>query len=467
MVRRIGRYEITGKLGDGGFGSVYRGYDPTVERVVAIKVLTTQGDASLVSRFRSEAMTAGSFHHKNIVTIYEFGEDNGSPFLAMEFLDGVDLQQIISNRSERESLTLLEKLEIMAEAAQGLQCAHEHGVVHRDVKPGNIMRLKDGTVKIMDFGIARLTDAAATRLTQTGFMIGTVPYMAPEQFKSGDVDALCDIWAYGVVFYELLTGVAPFRADRPAEVMYRITMEDPAMIDTLLPECPPALAANVMRLLAKDRQNRIQSLDDFLLDVEPIIASLAKREIPELLKRAERLIEEDNVDGAQPVVGRLLKLDRSSKEARRLRERLRERSRIQAIRARIDALVREADERARHRDFTAALEKLNSAMLLDPGSPTLRSRLERIREEEERVRRADEAVSKGRRSLNEGDLTGAFAHFSEALAGDPGNTQGPALLEEVKSAMREREIRAQVRAVMAEANDLILIQAYDDAIALL
>src|SRR4051794_36883451 len=123
MVRRIGRYEITGKLGDGGFGNVYRGYDPTVERVVAIKVLSTLGDASLISRFRTEAMTAGNLHHKNIVTIYEFGEDAGAPFLAMEYLDGVDLQQIIANKSERESLTLLEKLEIMSQAAQGLQCA--------------------------------------------------------------------------------------------------------------------------------------------------------------------------------------------------------------------------------------------------------------------------------------------------------------------------------------------------------
>jgi eukaryotic-like serine/threonine-protein kinase len=199
MVRRIGRYEITGKLGDGGFGSVYRGYDRTVERVVAIKVLSSEGDASLVSRFRAEAMTAGNLHHKNIVTIYEFGEDAGAPFLAMEYLDGVDLQQIIGDQSQRESLTLLEKLEIMSEAAQGLQCAHENGVIHRDVKPANIMRLKDGSVKIMDFGIARLTNAASTRLTQTGLMIGTVFYMAPEQFKSGEVDALCDIWSFGVL----------------------------------------------------------------------------------------------------------------------------------------------------------------------------------------------------------------------------------------------------------------------------
>src|ERR1700712_5196875 len=122
MVGRIGRYEITGKLGDGGFSSVYQAFDPTVERVVAVKVLSTQGDAGLINRFRSEAMTAGNLHHRNIVTIYEFGEDSGAPFLAMEYLDGVDLQQIITDKTSRESFTLLEKVEMMSEAAQGLQC---------------------------------------------------------------------------------------------------------------------------------------------------------------------------------------------------------------------------------------------------------------------------------------------------------------------------------------------------------
>ena len=151
--------------------------------------------------------------------------------------------------------------------------------------------------------------------------------------------------------------------------MYRVTMEEPPPVSSLVPERPPALAANLQRLLSKDRQNRTQSLEDFLLDTEPLIGSLAKIEIPELLKWAERLIGEDNTDAAQPVVGRILKLDRSNKEARQLREHLRERVRIQAMRPKIDALVREAEERAGSRDFKAALEKLNSALLLDPAVP--------------------------------------------------------------------------------------------------
>lgn len=467
MVRHIGRYEIRGKLGDGGFGSVYQAYDPTVQRVVAIKVLSNQPDASIVSRFHAEAKTAGRLNHKNIVTIYEFGEEAGTPFIVMQYLDGLDLQKIIADNAARQSLTLLEKLEILSEAAQGLQCAHENGVVHRDVKPANIMRLKDGSVKIMDFGIARLTSAASTRLTQTGLMIGTIHYMAPEQFKSGEVDALCDIWAYGVVAYEFLTGIHPFRADDPAAVMYRITMEEPAPLDSVLPGCPPALATDIHRLLAKNRLNRVQSLDDFLLDIEPVIEALAKTELPDLLKRAERLIEDDDLEGAHSIVARLQKLDRTNKEVRRLKDHVRERARARAMRPRIEELLNEAAERVRSRDFTAAADRLNSAIQLDPVNSSLRSRLERIKEDGNRARRVDEAIARGRRSLNEGDLTGAFAHVSEAVESEPEHAEGPALLQAVTNAMRDREARAKVRAGLEEANSLILIQSYDEAIAVL
>jgi serine/threonine protein kinase/predicted Zn-dependent protease len=467
----IGGYEITGTLGTGGFGIVYRGYDPKMRRNVAIKVLTSHGDASLISRFRSEAETAGNLHHKNIVTIYEFRGDDDPPFLAMEYLDGLDLHKVIADKANRESLTLLEKLEIMADVAQGLQCAHENGVVHRDVKPANIMRLKDGSVKIMDFGIARLVNAAAPRQTQAGMMIGSVLYMAPEQvnfteeqFKPAEADALCDIWSYGVVFYEFLTGVHPFLADDLFRVSWRIRTEEPPPVASLLLGCPPELSANLQRLLSKDRDKRIQSLDDFLLDLEPITRNLAKIEIPGLLSRAERLIESDHLDTAQSIIGRILKLDRSNEAARRLRDRLRERSRL---RPKIDALLREAEEQAAGRNFAGAIEKLNSAMNLDPGSPAVRSRVERLHSEEQRAKQADELIRRGRRALNEGDLTGAFTNFSEALETDPGHDQAPALLDEVKRAKNEREIQADVKAVMKQANDLILIQDYDDAIALL
>src|SRR4051794_13762167 len=136
MIERLGKYEIRGELGRGGFGAVYKAFDPTVGRVVAIKVLNAGGDENLVARFHSEAATAGNLQHRNIVTIYEFGEYQGTQFLVMEYLEGIDLQQVLK---QKKPMTLLEKMEVMSQAAQGLHCAHQHDIIHRDVKPANIM----------------------------------------------------------------------------------------------------------------------------------------------------------------------------------------------------------------------------------------------------------------------------------------------------------------------------------------
>jgi len=238
-MERIGRYEIRSEIGRGGFGVVYRAYDPTVGRHVAVKVLTAVHDAAMVSRFRAEATTVGNLQHKNIVNLFECGEQDGAPYLVMEYMEGSDLQQILRSGAP---LTLFEKIDIMTGVAEGLQYAHEHEVIHRDIKPANIMRLIDGTVKIMDFGIARVTRDNGQRLTQTGYMVGSVNYMSPEQFKGAQLDELCDIWAYGVVFYELITGHHPFATNDTAALMYRITLEEPIPVDTQAPECPEDIA---------------------------------------------------------------------------------------------------------------------------------------------------------------------------------------------------------------------------------
>src|SRR5271165_5598429 len=195
MIHRIGRYEVQSELGRGGFGQVFRAFDPTVGRMVAIKTLTAGGEPELLARFRNEASAAGKLRHKNIVTIFDFGEHNGSPYLVMELLDGQDLEHLIDRNAP---LTLLQKLDIMVQVAGGLDHAHKNEVVHRDVKPANVMVLPDGTVKILDFGIALVTQTSAARITPKGSLLGTFPYMAPEQFYGAASDALCDIFAYGV-----------------------------------------------------------------------------------------------------------------------------------------------------------------------------------------------------------------------------------------------------------------------------
>ena len=225
MIERIGRYEIQAEIGRGGFGRVYKAFDPMVGRVVAVKVLLPDTtDPEFLTRFKMEATTAGNLHHPNLVTIHEFGEDNGSQFLVMEYLEGEDLQKIIR---DRKPLTILERVEIMQQAAAGLYCAHENNVIHRDIKPSNIMVLRDNLVKLMDFGIARLTRNDTTRMTKAGFLVGTLNYMSPEQFRDQEVDALCDIWAFGVIYYEFITGRFPFEGTSTPAILYSITSVEP------------------------------------------------------------------------------------------------------------------------------------------------------------------------------------------------------------------------------------------------
>src|SRR5581483_1461611 len=226
-MKRIGRYELQAELGRGGFGQVFRVHDPTVGRAVAIKVLLAAEDPELLLRFRSEAAAAGKLRHRNIITIYDFGEQDKLPYLVMEYLEGDDLERIIASG---RSLSLLQKLDIMAQAAAGLHHAHQHGTVHRDIKPANLMILPDGTVKIMDFGIALLSQATAARITPQGSLIGTFPYMAPEQFYGAASDSLTDLFAYGVTCYKLLTGMHPFHAAEMGGLMFNIVNKAPAPI---------------------------------------------------------------------------------------------------------------------------------------------------------------------------------------------------------------------------------------------
>ena len=249
----IGRYEIQEELGRGGFGRVFRAYDPKVGRTVAIKILTLEGKEFL-TRFRNEAAAAGKLNHRNIVTIYDFGDWEGMPYIVMEFLEGEDLSKVISNQ---RPLTMLQKVSIMMQVAEGLHCAHSNDVIHRDVKPSNIRVLPDGTVKVLDFGIARVTrDAAATRLTHQGDLIGTLLYMSPEQVMGGEMDALSDIFAYSVTCYELLAGKHPFQGGDPRSVLFKITSQDPEPVRTHAPECPEALEEVIRHSLHRERELR-------------------------------------------------------------------------------------------------------------------------------------------------------------------------------------------------------------------
>jgi serine/threonine protein kinase len=256
---QIGKYEIIGLIGRGGMGVVYQARDNALGRLVALKVMTNDLalDAEVHIRFLREARSVAALQHPNIVVVYELSEHNGSPFIAMEFLDGKPLDQVIRNHV---SLSVPQKIDIILEVAKALQYAHDKGVIHRDVKPGNIMRLRDGSVKVVDFGIAHLADQT---ITKTGMVMGTLGYLAPEQLNGEGIDRRTDIFSLGVVLYELLSGRLPFEGSKPAEVIKKILLEAPAPLpstgDANLPELQPI----VYKALTKRKEQRYQTCSEF------------------------------------------------------------------------------------------------------------------------------------------------------------------------------------------------------------
>ena len=254
-MERIGKYEIVGELGEGAMGVVYKARDPVLNRFVAVKSLSSslKADNELRRRFVREAQAVASLNHPNIVTIHDFGEEQGRIFMAMELLEGQDLRDLISSG---EPLTLDEKLALMEQVCEGLAFAHTKGIVHRDLKPGNIHIQPNGQVKVLDFGLARLESST---LTRDGLVIGTPNYMSPEQVLGERVDARSDVFSAGAVFYELITNRKPFQADSVHTVMFQVVHKEPAPVRQWAPEVPPGIVAVVERAMAKDRDRRYQN----------------------------------------------------------------------------------------------------------------------------------------------------------------------------------------------------------------
>jgi serine/threonine protein kinase len=263
-VDKIGKYEIREQLGRGGMGTVYRAYDPVMDREVAVKVIhdLALDLPEIKERFYREARTAGKLSHENITIIHDVGEENGRPFIVMEYLTGSDLRTLLERH---EPMSAMQKITIALQICHGLAFSHSKDVIHRDVKPANIRILDDGRVKIMDFGIARLGSSA---LTSTGAVLGTPYYMSPEQILGKKVDRRADIFSCGVLLFELFTSQKPFLGEEPTSVMFKIVHEEPEGIDNLPRLYPEELSAILKKMLIKDPQGRYQRLDDVVRELE-------------------------------------------------------------------------------------------------------------------------------------------------------------------------------------------------------
>jgi serine/threonine-protein kinase len=264
---KTGRYQIVGELGRGSMGVVYQGYDPIIGRTVAIKTMLTEGLSAqefqeYKARFQREAQAAGMLAHPNIITVYDFGEDNGTLFLAMEFLEGKSLEAIVQ---EQNILPIETILPIYDQVCSALDRAHQNRIVHRDIKPANIMILQNGLVKVTDFGIAKMMSMG---MTQAGQILGTPNYMSPEQVKGRQVDGRSDIFSLGVILYELVTGEKPFGGQNITTVIYKIINENPIPPRELDASIHSGLSFVISKALAKNVDERYQTCRELAEDLK-------------------------------------------------------------------------------------------------------------------------------------------------------------------------------------------------------
>lgn len=264
LPKQIGRYRVVELIGRGTMGVVYAVEDETMGRRAAVKVITAglQGDAQIHERFQREARITGQLAHRNIVTVFDLGEDRGCPYMVMELLEGRSLPSFMRTP---EAEPLATKIELMMQLCEGLQVAHTHGVVHRDIKPNNLYVLPDGTLKIMDFGVARL---ASSNLTPSSLLVGTLEFMSPEQAQARPIDARSDVFGAGCVLYYMLKGRPPFTSSDLREMLHAVVHEDPPQLTNQ--EAPEPLRRVLSKAMAKSPADRYQQAADMLADLDRV-----------------------------------------------------------------------------------------------------------------------------------------------------------------------------------------------------
>jgi serine/threonine-protein kinase len=422
---KIGRYEVVARLGQGAMGEVYRARDPVLKREVAVKViLTGRGeDETLRKRFQREARAAAKLSHPNIVTVFELGEHAEQPFMAMELLEGTDLKQAIHSGE----LALARRLEILEHVCEGLSFAHSNDIVHRDLKPANIHLGVDGSIKIMDFGLARF---GGSNMTRTGMVMGTPHYMSPEQVKGGKADARSDVFALGALGYELLTGRRPFEAETMHAVLFKVMQEEPAPARELVPSLPPVIVQVVEKALAKDPAARFADAGEMLKAVrkarQAVAAGKGDHLLSELRPRAKSPAARRRAAGESSASG---SASRSSQSGAR-----------------------------GGRSLPWAVAVLAIVGILTVGFLALRSWMAPTQETEAdaglRSAVADMQVDLARRRLDDGELAEAARHADRALKLDPDSAEARSIQERVNEVLESIAAAAERARAAAEGGDV-------------
>lgn len=436
MSSKIGKYEVLDVLGRGGMGVVYKAYDPILDREIALKTMTADGlkDPVLKERFYREARAAGRLRHPNIVTIYELGEESNVPFIAMEYIHGTDIHAVIRGRLE---VSFEEKIRIIVQLCRGLAYAHKAGIVHRDIKPSNIRLTDDFQVKILDFGIARLV--TSTTMTSGGMVLGTIHYMAPEQIKGAHVDRKSDIFAVGIILFELLTSRKPFDGDNTATVLYNILHEPYQKMDPPLDEQFATIGRVLKKALDKDPARRYFSADEMGDDLEHFLHSFA---------RPQRSGQATTQELASPS---------STKETPKAEE---EKKPLTPYKSdpRITNLLRTAKKQIVEAHAVQAMTYIKQALQIDPNDPEAAQLLQMVEQDIKRAE-AEDLLRQGQNYMREGRYDIAMKAFEKILRIQPNHSKARMLLETAKNEIMQPEMEE----LISKARQAIEEKKYQDA----
>jgi len=462
-LRKLGKYEVFGELGHGAMGVVYRARDPIINRLVALKTITTglADDPNLLQRFYREAQSAGGLQHPNIVTIYDMGDENNVPYIAMELIDGDSLEKVIS---QRMSVPLALKFTYLVQACRAFDYAHKRGIVHRDIKPGNVMVNKESVAKVVDFGIARVLD---TSKTQTGMLIGTFAYMSPEQYHGEHADERSDIWSFGVLLYELLCYQRPFVGDNPATLMHSICSAEPPPLRERVPDCPAEMDAILSRILRKSPQDRFQSMEDLLLELEPVYKQLQARSVVELIDQSQGLIVKGEFAQAREFLRETLKVDSANPKARNLLEKVNAELKRLLIRPQAQQRVDKSRILLGEGKIQEARAEVDSALQLDSNFEDALELKEQIQQELDRAQVIAEWIEASRLRLAEGMPDEAEELLAKVFELEPSNKEANTLRRQALDEKAERKKRLHLLKKMQEARTLWTQLNYEDSIALL
>jgi serine/threonine protein kinase len=462
---KIGKYEVLDVLGRGGMGVVYRARDARLGRVVAIKMLTEgfSGNTEMLQRFYREASQTGALRHNNIVIVFDAGDQEGEPYIVMEFVEGVPLDKTIKDRID---LPLEVALSIVEQVCLALAYAHHNGVIHRDVKPANVIVQRDGTAKLLDFGIARDEARIDQSLTSTGTLVGTPAYMAPERFRGAPIDGRSDIFSAGVLLYQLLTGRLPFDADYPAVIDQILRFQPPAPSE-LVAECPASLDAIVARALAKSPLERYENADDMALDLHDIAETVTRVHIAELMASAEQHFAEREFNQARTALRKLLRLDSQHLVAKRLLSLVEQRLTQQERERKAQDFTRQAQQASAERDWERGLALCDEALALSPGNMTLVALRKSIVEGKQTQEKVAQLLHESANARKMGELKRAQAHAASAQRLDPHNSQIMALCKVLEQEIEEKQQKEELRVVLAAAKEHLTAREFDEASVLL